>query len=193
MNATSACAVPRRLPAEIAVDVLLQATLNNTRNAEFVTSLDKRAVAIPGAGLRRSARSPADYALTVFGRSIRESNCDCDRSEEPSLLQTIFLRNDSQALALLDANDGWLAEVAKQHNLTFTRRSSPDGADVARERQRAAQREQLKERFIARVKRLKEQIAEAEKDNAERQITALRQSAENASRTGQNPGDRRAK
>ncbi|MFM7036984.1 MAG: DUF1549 domain-containing protein [Planctomycetaceae bacterium] len=167
-------AVPRRLPAEIAVDVLLQATLNNTRNAEFVTSLDKRAVAIPGAGLRRSSRSPADYALTVFGRSIRESNCDCDRSEEPSLLQTIFLRNDSQALALLDANDGWLAEIAKQHNLTFTRRSSPDGADVARESQRLAQREQLKERFIARVKRLKAQIAEAEKDNAERQVTSLR-------------------
>ncbi|MFM8474196.1 MAG: DUF1549 domain-containing protein [Planctomycetaceae bacterium] len=167
-------AVPRRLPAEIAVDILLQATLNNTRNTEFVTSLDKRAVAIPGAGLRRGNRGPADYALTVFGRSIRESNCDCDRSEEPSLLQTIFLRNDSQALALLDANDGWLAEIAKQNNLTFTRRSSPDGADVARERQRAAQREQLKERFTARVKRLKAQIAEAEKSNAEKQVVALR-------------------
>ena len=167
-------AVPRRLAAEIAVDILLQATLNNTRNTEFVTSLDKRAVAIPGAGLRRGNRGPADYALTVFGRSVRESNCDCDRSEEPSLLQTIFLRNDSQALALLDANDGWLAEVAKQNNLTFTRRSSPDGADVARERQRAAQREQLKERFTARVKRLKAQIAEAEKSNAEKQVVALR-------------------
>jgi hypothetical protein len=167
-------AVPRRLPAEIAVDILLQATLSNSRNAEFVTNLDKRAVAIPGAGLRRGNRSPAEYALTVFGRSIRESNCDCDRSEEPSLLQTIFLRNDSQALALLDAGDGWLAEVAKQHKLTFTRRSSPDGADVARERQRAAQRQQLQERFTARVKRLKAQIAEAEKDNAEKQVAALR-------------------
>ncbi|MFM7057244.1 MAG: DUF1549 domain-containing protein [Planctomycetota bacterium] len=167
-------AVPRRLPAEIAVDILLQATLNNARNAEFVTSLDKRAVSIPGAGLRRGNRSPAEYALTVFGRSIRESNCDCDRSEEPSLLQTIFLRNDGQALALLDANDSWLAEIAKDHKLTFTRRSSPDGADVTRERQRAAQREQLRERFTARVKRLKSQIAEAEKANSEKQVAALR-------------------
>jgi len=167
-------AVPRRLPAEIAVDILFQATLNNTRNAEFVTSLDKRALSIPGAGIRRGNRGPADYALTVFGRSVRESNCDCDRSEEPSLLQTIFLRNDSQALALLDANDGWLAEIAKEHKLTFTRRSSPDGADVARERQRAAQREQLKERFNARVKRLKAQIADAEKNNSQKQVATLR-------------------
>lgn len=181
-------AVPRRLPAEIAVDILLQATLNNTRNTEFVTSLDKRAVAIPGAGLRRGNRGPADYALTVFGRSIRESNCDCDRSEEPSLLQTIFLRNDSQALALLDANDGWLAEVAKQNNLTFTRRSSLDGTDVARERQRAAQREQLKERFTARAKRLKAQIAEAEKSNAEKQVVALRSQLKTLREQAKNQG-----
>ena len=167
-------AVPRRLPAEIAVDILLQATLNSDRNSEFVTSLDKRALAIPGSGVRQRNRTPADYALTVFGRSVRESNCDCDRSEEPSLLQTIFLRNDSQALALLDANDGWLAEVAKQNQLTFTRRSSPDGADVQRERQRAQQREQLQQRLITRIKRLKEQIAAAEKDNNERQANTLR-------------------
>jgi hypothetical protein len=167
-------AVPRRLPAEIAVDILLQATLNSTRNSEFVTSLDKRALSIPGSGVRQRNRTPADYALTVFGRSVRESNCDCDRSEEPSLLQTIFLRNDGQALGLLDANDGWLAEVAKQNNLTFVRRSSPDGADMQRERQRAQQKEQLQQRLDTRIKRLKEQIAAAEKDNNQRQLTSLR-------------------
>ena len=181
-------AVPRRLPAEIAVDILLQATLNSSRNAEFVTSLDKRALSIPGSGVRQRNRTPADYALTVFGRSVRESNCDCDRSEEPSLLQTIFLRNDGQALGLLDANDGWLAEVAKQNNLTFTRRSSPDGADVQRERQRAQQKEQLQQRLDARIKRLREQLAAAETDNNERQINTLRSQLKSLKQQAQNQG-----
>ena len=181
-------AVPRRLPAEIAVDILLQATLNSSRNAEFVSSLDKRALSIPGSGVRQRNRTPADYALTVFGRSVRESNCDCDRSEEPSLLQTIFLRNDGQALGLLDANDGWLAEVAKQNNLTFTRRSSPDGADVQRERQRAQQKEQLQQRLDARIKRLREQLAAAETDNNERQINTLRSQLKSLKQQAQNQG-----
>ncbi|MBC7967609.1 MAG: DUF1549 domain-containing protein, partial [Fuerstia sp.] len=110
-------AVPRRLPAEIAYDLMTQVTRNDAKNAAFVTELDKRAVAIPGAALKQRNRNPADYALTVFGRSIRESNCDCDRTEEPSLLQTIFVRNDQQVLSMIDDADGWLAQVAADNNL----------------------------------------------------------------------------
>jgi hypothetical protein len=50
--------------------------------------------------------------LTVFGRSTRESNCDCDRSEEPNLLQTVYLQNDRDIQTMLNRKDGWLAEIA---------------------------------------------------------------------------------
>ncbi|MFN9038657.1 MAG: DUF1553 domain-containing protein, partial [Planctomyces sp.] len=110
-------AVPRRLPAEIAWDIMMQASLSTEKNSEFVTALDKRALSIPGSGLRQRNRNPADYALTVFGRSIRESNCDCDRTSEPSLLQTVFIRNDSDVLrAMSDPKDSWLAQVAKEND-----------------------------------------------------------------------------
>jgi hypothetical protein len=54
-------------------------------------------VAIAGASAQNGGGNRAGnagFALTVFGRSIRESNCDCDRSMDASLLQTVFLQND---------------------------------------------------------------------------------------------------
>jgi hypothetical protein len=160
-------AVPRRLPAEVAYDIMVQATLNTPKNVEFVTSLEKRALSIPGSGLRQRGRNPADYALTVFGRSIRESNCDCDRTEEPSLLQTIFVRNDAQVLSLLDASDGWLREVAEQNQLNFQPRSVPDGGS-------AQQKAQAKARFEVQVQRIRERLTEAQKNGADRQIAVLK-------------------
>jgi hypothetical protein len=163
-------AVPRRLPAEIAWDIMMQASLSTEKNSEFVTALDKRALSIPGSGLRQRNRNPADYALTVFGRSIRESNCDCDRSDEPSLLQTIFVQNDGQVLSMLDAQDGWLAETCKQNGLQFTRKSSDDAAAA----QQARTRTQLKARFKEQLKKLEDQLAAAEKKQSEKQIASLK-------------------
>ena len=60
-------AVPRRLPAEIAYDMITQVTRNDAKNTAFVTEVDKRAVAIPGAALKARNGNPADYALTVLG------------------------------------------------------------------------------------------------------------------------------
>ena len=56
----------------------------------------------------------AKYALSLFGKPRREQVCDCERSNEPSLLQTVYLRNDAQTLSLIDRKDGWLAELRKQ-------------------------------------------------------------------------------
>ena len=164
--------VPRRLPAEIAYDMMTHVTRNDVGNAEFVTHFEKRAVAIPGAALKQRNRNPADYALTVFGRSIRESNCDCDRSEEPSLLQTIFVRNDGQVLSMIDDADGWLAQVAAENKLPFNRKSQAEqggGRD-----QRAAQIRQ----FRAQIDRRKQQLADAEKAGKTAQVDAIREQLE---------------
>lgn len=162
-------AVPRRIPAEIAFDMMVQATRNDAKNAELVTVLDKRAVSIPGSGLRNRNRNPADYAMTVFGRSTRESNCDCDRTEEPSLLQTIFVRNDNQILSLIDDGDGWLQDIATKNSLTFTRKSVADAVDSKKD-----QRNLARERYRGQIKKLKERLAAAEKNGKEGQIKSFK-------------------
>ncbi len=53
------------------------------------------------------------YALGVFGRSSRENACDCDRSSEVSLLQTLYMRNDQDIYKEIDRGDGWMAELGK--------------------------------------------------------------------------------
>ncbi|MCO6459118.1 MAG: DUF1549 domain-containing protein [Pirellulaceae bacterium] len=106
-------AVPRRLPAEVAYDALQQATADDETVEKLQNELQGRAIAIASSS-RRGARGGADYALTIFGRSTRESNCDCDRSAEASLLQTVFLQNDQEVLQLLDRRGGWISQIARQ-------------------------------------------------------------------------------
>ena len=99
-------AVPRRLPAEVAYDAIRVATAGSAEASRLCQVDAKRAIADPIVSLRSR-----NYALTVFGRSIRESNCDCDRSPEPSLLQTVFLQNDAEMLSMIDRRNSWLAEA----------------------------------------------------------------------------------
>ncbi|MFY9254257.1 MAG: DUF1549 domain-containing protein [Fuerstiella sp.] len=157
-------AVPRRLPAEIAWDMVSQAVSNDEKYAAFATDMEDRAVAIPGAGLRsRGNNSASGYALTIFGRSIRESNCDCDRSQEPSLLQTIFLRNDGQVLSMLDSKDGWLAQVAKENNIAFQSKS-PTQADRATDARKKAAMDSAMGKLRSQIKAAQADLAKLQKD-----------------------------
>ncbi|MCP4170923.1 MAG: DUF1549 domain-containing protein [Fuerstiella sp.] len=159
-------AVPRRLAAEIAWDIVSQAVSNDEKFARFASSTEGRAVAITGAGTRYRGNGDASYAMTIFGRSIRESNCDCDRSEEPSLLQTIFLRNDSQILGMLDTKEGWLAQVAKENGVRFTSKT-PSSADKAK----LARMAQAQKTYANRLKAQQATLAKLKKNNAsEKQI-----------------------
>ena len=141
-------AIPRRIPAEVAVDALTLATASDEAAQEWHDSLDGRAIAIPGAG--RRSRGGNNYALTIFGRSIRESNCDCDRSMDASLLQTVFMQNDAELLNMIENRRGWLGQVAKELKL------SPPGADLAKVRADKAKADRIRKN----VDRLKSKIAE---------------------------------
>jgi len=104
-------AVLRRLPAEVAYDAVREATGSDATVAKMLKDWSDRAIGIPGSG--RRGRGGSVYALNAFGRSVRQSNCDCDRSNEPSLLQTVFLRNDNEVLAMVgDPRNGWVAQIA---------------------------------------------------------------------------------
>ena len=162
-------AVPRRLPAEVAYDMLAQSLASDEDNSRTVVDMSGRAIAIPGAGVRNRGRSPAAYALTIFGRSIRESNCDCDRSAEPSLLQTIFLQNDDALLSMIDDRKGWLAQIAREHKIPFS--SSANATDNrARERKQA-----LIERYTTQLSDARERLRKARKDDNATQIKRYQQ------------------
>ena len=116
-------AVPRRIPAEVVLDAIASATASDEEFDRMVAEIDGRYIAQTSAGSRYN-ENPQNYALSVFGRSIRESNCDCDRSEEPSLLQTVFVQNDQHIYSLIDrGRGGWLNQVANELDLRQTRRA----------------------------------------------------------------------
>jgi Protein of unknown function (DUF1549)/Protein of unknown function (DUF1553) len=106
----------KRLPAESAYDAVYMALANDKIAQELVQLDADRALSQSGASRQdRNDRNTSAYALRLFGRSVRESNCDCDRSNEPSLLQTVFLANDQDIhLWLSDPKTSWTVEVAQK-------------------------------------------------------------------------------
>lgn len=99
-------AVPRRLPAEVVLDAVVGATAG-VREAEERAEAPVERCNI-GLGKGYTARNnSAAYALSVFGKPKRETPCDCERSNEPSLLQTVYLRNDSEMFNLITRRNGW--------------------------------------------------------------------------------------
>jgi hypothetical protein len=159
--------VPRRLPAEVTVDAVAMATSSDERAATFRNEIKTRAVSIPSTP-RNNNMTGSFYALNVFGRSIRESNCDCDRSGEASLLQTLYLRNDGELHSAIDRNkEGWLATVAQEMKIKFTPAApSREGRDQAmKETARPAD-------FNDVVARFQKQIERAKKENPKRAARA---------------------
>ena len=120
-------ALLRRLPAETAYDAL-RIALSDSEQAKALCNVENdRAMTMAGASAQNKGGKNAlsSYALTVFGRSIRESNCDCDKSSEPSLLQTVFIRNDADVLKAMNDERSWLVQVAKEYNLPSPRKTGP--------------------------------------------------------------------
>ena len=106
-------ALPRRLPAEVVVDALTQSTAADKLNAEFLDRIKARAISIPGTNVGGKQRNTSGFALDVFGRSSRTNNCDCDRSNETSLIQTVFMQNDYAVHSLLANKEGWIGKMVE--------------------------------------------------------------------------------
>jgi len=100
--------LPRRLPAEVAYDAVLQATTSSKKLAAMRDAVEKRAISHAS-----TTGAVNRYAVQVFGKPERATTCDCERSGEPTLLQAVFLQNDREMLQLIERG-GWLAEVAQQ-------------------------------------------------------------------------------
>ena len=161
-------AVQRRIPAEVAYDSIRIATASNEEAAKLHERMDGRAIADPYVSTQ--GRGNSNYALTVFGRSIRESNCDCDRSADASLLQTVFLQNDQETLNMINRRGSWVDQVVKS-----TQGEKEDA-------NRSADRKQV----TRSVEQLEAGLKKAEASGNEKRIEQIRRELEAAKeRAGQ--------
>lgn len=99
-------AIPRRLPAEVVYDSVKQALVATSKADEVRTDLTRRASA------HLSMRLAGTYAMQVFGKPDRAVNCDCERDNQPTLLQSVFLQNDPLMEQRLEQS-GWLLEIGE--------------------------------------------------------------------------------
>ena len=154
------------------------AVASDEKAATYLTSLSGRAIAIPGASARSNAGANArdsGFALQVFGRSIRESNCDCDRSMDASLLQTVYLQNDSSVLTALEGGrDSWIGQLTKKVADRLPDGTKTDNIDFNREISRMKDR--LKrakdDGNEGQVQKIEDRIAELEKASGQRREAA---------------------
>lgn len=168
-------AVPRRLPAEVAYDAVVKATAG----ARQLELRDADPVGLCAIGVAKGytigiGRNRTGYALAVFGKPMRETTCDCERSSEPTLLQTIFLRNDDEVLNFIDRPEGWVSEVAqaqKAHEVM-----SAATATFASTKKRIAQQIQSYREQIERARARRDKAAVAK---AESKIRSLEKTARN--------------
>ena len=107
-------AIPRRIPAEIIYDAMKQATAKTDQLEKVRTNLKRR-----GTG-HLSMRMAGTHAMKVFGKPDRAINCDCERVNQPTLLQSIFLQNDPLVRMRLD-NSGWISEVSESGQTDFSK------------------------------------------------------------------------
>ena len=111
----------RRLPAEVVADAINQATASESRLLDLITKPISRTIGPDAINLRNSHNvTSMIYALNVFGKPERAENCDCERSNDPTLLQAIFTRNDPSLNAMVEGRDrkkpGWIAELDRKYN-----------------------------------------------------------------------------
>jgi hypothetical protein len=133
----------RRLPAEVLLDALDAVT----GSTETYPGLPKgfRAVQLPddgGNGFFGGEEQGPFYFLRVFGRPKRESVCECERSAEANLSQTLHLLNSPEIQQKLATGSGraakWAADekapdndkVAALYRLAFSRDPSPEELSV---------------------------------------------------------------
>ncbi|MEM6777521.1 MAG: DUF1549 and DUF1553 domain-containing protein [Planctomycetota bacterium] len=139
--------VPRRLPAEVIHDAVLLATESSTTASRMREHLDDMAIANSKPG----GRNQRNYSLQVFGQSERETNCDCDRSDSPSLLQSLYLRNDFEVVRQLADKDGWVAQACQQLGVDGPSNSASASASTAAKRRA----EQYRRQMVDRIGRMK--------------------------------------
>jgi hypothetical protein len=125
---------PRRLNAEVLLDAIDQVTGSPTNFGSI--PLGTRAVQLPDSGFN-------SYFLTVFGRPEASSACECERSSDANLAQSLHLLNSSEIQGKLTNGSGraavlsgdktrdHAAKIRELYLLAFARAPLADEAAIA--------------------------------------------------------------
>ena len=127
---------PKRLNAEVLLDAINQVTNTSTNFGGI--PVGTRATQLPDNGFN-------SYFLTVFGRPESSSACECERSSEANLAQSLHLLNSAEIQGKLTAGDGRAAtlgadsdreqraKIRELYLLSFSREPSDDELAIALE------------------------------------------------------------
>jgi hypothetical protein len=96
---------PKRLTAEVLLDAVDQVTGSSEKFEGLPAGA--RAVSLPDNSFNASS-----YFLTVFGRPEASSACECERSQDASLAQSLHLLNAKEIQEKLAADTGRAAQLA---------------------------------------------------------------------------------
>lgn len=135
---------PRRLPAEVLLDAISQVTDVPTEfNQILYPGNDRKPTTAYPRGTRAIQLSDSaveSWFLQTFGRNQRRITCECERSDEPSLVQVLHLSNGdtvNQKLAVPENRIGrWLTDFPDDNSallnevflVCLSRNSSADEA-----------------------------------------------------------------
>lgn len=97
----------KRLHAEVLIDAINRVTDcrgEGKAAADYLVPPGVNSIAYP------LSRSPSGlrYTFRIFGRPLRLSMCDCERDQEPSLPQALYLLNDGEMLTKIRSAKGRL-------------------------------------------------------------------------------------
>lgn len=125
---------PKRLNAEVLLDAIDQLAGTNSNFGQI--PVGTRAVQLPDNGFN-------SYFLTVFGKPESSSACECERSSEANLAQSLHLLNSGEIQGKLTSGSGRAsvlsADKAREHAaklrdlylLAFSREPSPEETAIA--------------------------------------------------------------
>ncbi len=95
---------PRRLNAEVLYDALNQVT--GSKAGFGGVPADMTAIQLPDSGQK-------NYFLTVFGKPMADSACECERSNDANLAQSLHLLNSKEVLGKISAGNGRAGTLSK--------------------------------------------------------------------------------
>jgi hypothetical protein len=97
-------ALPKAIPAEVLLDAISQATGSPEKFNGWPEGY--RAIQV------WDNRMPS-YFFRIFGRPVRASVCECERSNEPSISQALHLMNSEEIMSKVRARDGVARRLAR--------------------------------------------------------------------------------
>jgi hypothetical protein len=108
-------AYPRRLMAEVLADAIVDVTGVPDSYTEIAlndgSSEKTSAYAAGTRALELADSAVKSRFLRTFGRNAREITCECERSNQPSLVQVLNLANGSTLNDKLAARSGWITQL----------------------------------------------------------------------------------